>query len=70
VEATESFAKALSSAFRADALQVIVLATEPDLNVVQPPIALDPVLTKHRFMAAIGAPRYIPTIFGGGGRFE
>jgi sulfopyruvate decarboxylase subunit beta len=70
VETAESFAKALSSAFAADALQVIVLATEPDLDVVQPPIAFDPVLTKHRFMTAIGAPRYVPTIFGGGGRFE
>jgi hypothetical protein len=38
----------------------------PDLDVVQPPVALDPVLTKHRFMAAIGAPRYVPTLFGGG----
>jgi sulfopyruvate decarboxylase subunit beta len=24
------------------------------------------VMTKHRFMSAIGAPRYIPTMFGGG----
>jgi len=69
VQTAEGFANALSSAFAADVLQVIVLATEPDLNVVQPPIALDPVLTKHRFMTAIGAPRYVPTIFGGG-RFE
>jgi sulfopyruvate decarboxylase subunit beta len=69
VETAESFANALSSAFAADVLQVIVLATEPDPNVVQSPVMLDPVLTKHRFMAAIGAPRYIPTIFGGG-RFE
>ena len=69
VETTESFAKTMSSAFAADVLQVIVLATEPDPNVVQSPVTLDPVLTKHRFMAAIGAPRYIPTIFGGG-RFE
>ena len=69
VETAESFAKALRSAFAADALQVIVLATEPDPNVVKPPVTLDPVLTKHRFMAAIGAPRYVPTIFGGG-RFE
>ena len=69
VETVESFAKALSSASAADALQVIVMATEPDPNVVQPPIALDPVLTKHRFMAAIGAPRYVSSIFGGG-RFE
>jgi len=34
--------------------------------VVRPPIAFDPVLTKHRFMTAINAPRYIPTLFGGG----
>jgi hypothetical protein len=43
-----------------------VLATEPDLDVVRPPTALEPVLTKYRFMTAIGAPRYIPTVFGGG----
>jgi hypothetical protein len=27
---------------------------------------LEPVSTKLRFMTAIGAPRYIPTLFGGG----
>jgi sulfopyruvate decarboxylase subunit beta len=69
VETAQSFANALSSAFAAGVLQVIVLATEPDPNVVQSPVTLDPVLTKHRFMAAIDAPRYIPTIFGGG-RFQ
>jgi sulfopyruvate decarboxylase subunit beta len=46
--------------------KVLVLATQPDLEVVHPPIVLDPILTKHRFMSAIGAPRYIPTVFGGG----
>ena len=66
VDTAEGFAHALSSAFSATALQVFVLATEPDPKVVQPPVTLDPVLTKHRFMAAIGAPRYVPTIFGGG----
>jgi len=35
-------------------------------QVVRPPVPLDPVLTKHRFMSAIGAPRYVPTLFGGG----
>jgi len=69
VETAESFANALSSAFAANVLQVVVLATEPDPNVVKSPVTLDPVLTKHRFMSAIGVPRYIPTIFGGG-RFE
>jgi thiamine pyrophosphate-dependent acetolactate synthase large subunit-like protein len=47
--------------------QVLVLATAPDMEVVRPPIAFDPVLSKQRFMSAIGAPRYIPTLFGGGG---
>jgi sulfopyruvate decarboxylase subunit beta len=44
----------------------LVLSTTPDTEVVRPPIAFDPVLTKHRFMSAIGAPRYVPTTFGGG----
>jgi len=49
-----------------DGAECLVLATEPDLDAVHPPITLDPVLTKQRFMSAIGAPRYIPTMFGGG----
>lgn len=49
-----------------DGAECLVLATEPDLDVVRPPIALDPVVTKHRFMTAIGAPRYVPILFGGG----
>jgi hypothetical protein len=44
----------------------IVLSTKPDPEVVRPPISFDPVLTKHRFISAIGAPRYVPTMFGGG----
>jgi thiamine pyrophosphate-dependent acetolactate synthase large subunit-like protein len=47
--------------------QVLVLATAPDIEVVRPPIAFDPVLSKQRFMTAIGVPRYVPTLFGGGG---
>jgi sulfopyruvate decarboxylase subunit beta len=49
-----------------DGSECLVLATEPDLEAIHPPIALDPVLTKQRFMSAIGAPRYVPTMFGGG----
>jgi thiamine pyrophosphate-dependent acetolactate synthase large subunit-like protein len=49
--------------------EVLVLSTAPDPEVVRPPIAFDPVQTKHRFMTAIGTPRYIPTLFGGG-KFE
>jgi sulfopyruvate decarboxylase subunit beta len=66
VATPEAFASAMGSAFTGDGPQVLVLSTKPDVEVVRPPIALDPVLTKHRFMSAIGAPRYIPTLFGGG----
>jgi sulfopyruvate decarboxylase subunit beta len=62
----QAFASAMSSGPAGRGAQVLVLSTEPDIEVVKPPIALDPVLTKHRFMSAIGAPRYIPTSFGGG----
>lgn len=65
VATPEAFASAMGSA-PAGGAQVLVLSTEPDIEVVRPPIALDPVLTKHRFMSAIGVPRYIPTMFGGG----
>ena len=66
VATSKDFASALNTAFGTNGLQVLVLSTEPDLEVVRPPVAFDPVLTKHRFMAAIKAPRYIPTMFGGG----
>ena len=60
---------ALAAKIRAgagDGAEFLALATEPDIEVVKPPVALDPVVTKSRFMAAIGAPRYVPTLFGGG----
>jgi sulfopyruvate decarboxylase subunit beta len=66
VATLQAFASAMSSGSAGRGAQVLVLSTEPDIEVVKPPIALDPVLTKHRFMSAIGAPRYIPTLFGGG----
>jgi sulfopyruvate decarboxylase subunit beta len=66
VATPQAFASAMSSGSVGRGAQVLVLSTEPDIEVVKPPIALDPVLTKHRFMSAIGAPRYIPTLFGGG----
>jgi sulfopyruvate decarboxylase subunit beta len=67
VATPDAFAAALASI--ASGPQVLVLSTAPDLEVVRPPIAFDPVQTKHRFMTAIGTPRYIPTLFGGG-KFE
>lgn len=51
----------------AEGPHVLVLSTAPDIEVVRPPIAFDPVLSKQRFMTAISAPRYVPTLFGGGG---
>lgn len=66
VSTSAAFASELSSAFTADGPHVLVLSTEPDVDVVRPPSASDPVQTKHRFMSAINAPRYIPTLFGGG----
>jgi thiamine pyrophosphate-dependent acetolactate synthase large subunit-like protein len=66
VTTPQAFASALDFSATGDGAQFLVLSTEPDMEVVRPPIALDPVLTKHRFMAAIDAPRYIPTMFGGG----
>jgi len=66
VATPEAFATALSFVPAGRGAQVLVLSTEPDMEVVRPPVALDPVMTKHRLMSAIGAPRYIPTLFGGG----
>ncbi len=65
VTTPEALASEMGTA-SADGSQFLVLATRPDVEVVRPPIALDPVMTKHRFMSAIAAPRYIPTMFGGG----
>ena len=62
----KAFATALASVSSTNGPRVLVLSTEPDVAVVKPPVTLDPVLTKHRFMEAIGAPRYVQTLFGGG----
>lgn len=62
----EALAAKLRDRTMRDGAECLVLATEPDLEVVRPPPVLEPVSTKHRFMTAIGAPRYIPTLFGGG----
>jgi sulfopyruvate decarboxylase subunit beta len=66
IATADAFAAALGPALTTDGLRFLVLATAPDIEVVKPPIAFDPVLTKHRFMTGIAAPRYIPTLFGGG----
>jgi len=66
IEKPEALADKMRASTGRDGAECLVLATEPDLDVVKPPVALDPVVTKHRFMTAIGAPRYVPTLFGGG----
>ena len=62
----EALAAKIRASTARDSAECLVLATEPDLDVVRPPAVLEPVSTKLRFMTAIGAPRYIPTLFGGG----
>jgi sulfopyruvate decarboxylase subunit beta len=66
VATPEAFSSAMDSASTSDGPHFLVLSSKPDIEVVRPPVALDPVLTKHRFMSAIKAPHYIPTLFGGG----
>jgi sulfopyruvate decarboxylase subunit beta len=66
VTTPEALATAMGTASDVTGARVLVLATTPDIEVVKPPIAFDPVLTKHRFMSAISVPRYVPTLFGGG----
>jgi sulfopyruvate decarboxylase subunit beta len=62
----ETLAAKMRAGTKRDGVECLVLATEPDLEVVRPAVAFDPVATKHRFQAAIGAPRYVQTLFGGG----
>jgi thiamine pyrophosphate-dependent acetolactate synthase large subunit-like protein len=66
VATADAFGQSLGATLGSDGLRFLVLATEPDIAVVKPPITFDPVLAKHRFMEGIGAPRYVPTLFGGG----
>jgi sulfopyruvate decarboxylase subunit beta len=66
VATPQAFASAMGAPADGDGARFLVLSTKPDAEVVRPPIAFDPVLTKHRFMSAIGGPRYVPTMFGGG----
>jgi hypothetical protein len=64
VTTPEAFASAMGESDGVDA-NVVVLSTKPDTEVARPPIALDPVLTKQRFMSAIGAAPYVPIMVGG-----
>ena len=66
VEDPEGFRSAFLSAFEGDGPSFLALEVEPDPQVVEPPVPLDPVVTKRRFMEAIGAPRYVSSTFGKG----
>lgn len=66
IASVAAFRSAIAAALEGPGPSMLALATEPDLKVVAPPAPADPVVTKRRFMEAIGAPRYVPTIFGGG----
>ncbi len=66
IETTDAFRTALADAFETDAATLLALGTAPDTETARPPAALDPATVKRRFMQAIGAPRYVPTFFGGG----
>ena len=60
------FQSALVAALEGDGPSLLALATEPDLDATMPPVMLDPVATKQRFMEAIDAPRYVSIFFGSG----
>ena len=62
----DAFRAALAPAFETSEPSFLTLATAPDIEIVAPPVALDPVMVKRRFMAAIDAPHYVPTLFGSG----
>jgi sulfopyruvate decarboxylase subunit beta len=66
IDSPETLAAKIRAGTGRNDAECLVLATEPDIEVVKPPVALDPVVTKNRLMMAIGAPRYVPTLFGGG----
>jgi len=66
VGTAEELREALSDARTGDGPVFLALATEPDVAVSPPPRMFDPVVVKRRFMEAIGAPRYVPALFGGG----
>ncbi len=66
VETALGLRAALAEAFETPATTLLALCTAPDTETAKPPFALDPVAVKRRFMAAIEAPGYVSTFFGGG----
>ena len=66
VDSEAAFRTGLSQALERDGLSFLALGTAPDLQIVVPPAALNPVAVKRRFQAAVELPHYVSTIFGGG----
>ena len=64
------FRSAFLSALEGDGPSFLALEAKPDVQVVEPPDPLNPVVTKQRFMDAIGAPRYVSSTFGQGRMVE
>jgi thiamine pyrophosphate-dependent acetolactate synthase large subunit-like protein len=66
IDKPEKLADKLRGRAARNGAECLVLATEPDLEVVRPAASFDPLLSKHRLQGAIGAPRYVHAVFGGG----
>jgi thiamine pyrophosphate-dependent acetolactate synthase large subunit-like protein len=66
IDKPEGLADKLRGRAARNGAECLVLATEPDLDVVRPPLTFDPLLSKHRLQTAIGARRYVHAVFGGG----
>lgn len=66
IDKPEGLADRLRDGTARNGAECLVLATEPDLDVVRPPVTFDPLLSKHRLQTAVGAPRYVHAVFGGG----
>jgi sulfopyruvate decarboxylase subunit beta len=66
IDRPEMLADRLRGRAARNGAECLVLATEPDLETVRPPVTFDPLLSKHRLQSTIGAPRYVHAVFGGG----
>lgn len=66
VGSVDDLRRAFPAAIEGGGPTLLALATEPDIDVVEPPYPLNPVIVKQRFMDALGVPRYVPSTFGVG----
>ncbi len=62
----EAFGPALTAALARQHITLLALQTEPDVAVETPCEQFDVIAVKRRFEKAIGARRYVRTMFGGG----